>query len=138
MLTFGHNGKEYEFDQNKLDLSEAIAVKVVTGGMTIKAFQIGMQELDPEALKAIVWLAKRRAGEAVKYDGVTFDVVELMSSMKQTTPAGEATETPTEDPTGPPEQIPIPQNPEPTNDGAPSGLTLLDAGPSISPLLPTS
>lgn len=133
MLTFDYDGQTYEFDQNKLDLTEAIAVKVETGGMTIKAFQLGINELDPESLKAMVWLSLRRAGTAVRYADVTFDVVELLSSIKNTDGTADAA-----DPTSPPEVTPTRKNPERTNAGARNGKTPSDAGQLTSVTLPTT
>lgn len=133
MLTFDYDGQTYEFDQNKLDLTEAIAVKVETGGMTIKAFQLGINELDPDALKAMVWLSLRRAGTAVRYADVTFDVVELLSSIKNTDGTADAA-----DPTSLPEVTPTRKSPERTNDGARNGKTPSDAGQLTSVTLPTT
>lgn len=83
MIEFDHDGRRYEFDQNKLDLTEAIIIKETTG-LTIKDFQLGMESLDPFALRAMVWLARRRTGVAGRLLDVTFDCMELILSVKYT------------------------------------------------------
>lgn len=72
-------GQEYPYD-GRLMLAEAMAVKTATG-MGVLQFEDGVRELDPFAVAAIVWIARRRAGERdlaytdVDGDLSTFDFV---------------------------------------------------------------
>lgn len=97
-LFFTLDDTEYEFDQNKLALAEAIAVKVESG-LTIKAFQEGLTEMDPYALKSMVWLAKRRAGIKTRYEDIEFDVVGFSKTLRVEDPAGEQADPPSGQPT---------------------------------------
>src|SRR5947199_5118912 len=115
-LFFTIDGTEYEFDQNKLALSESIAVKKVTG-LTVKTFQEGLGEMDPEALQAMVWLAKRRAGEAVRLQDIEFDVVAFSKSLRNEDAPGEQTD---------------PLSGQPTPTGSNNGMTPSDDAPNTS------
>lgn len=121
-LFFTLDGAEYEFDQNKLALGEAIAVKK-SSGLTVKAFQEGLVEMDPEALQAMVWLARRRAGEAVRLQDVEFDVVAFAQSLRVEDPQGDASDPPS----GPVSPI-----------GLDSGTIPSDAEPNTSEHSPTT
>lgn len=119
-LFFTVGGTEYEFDQNKLALVEAIAVKKAAG-LTVKAFQEGLTEMDPESLQAMVWLAKKRAGEAVRLQDVDFDVVDLCQTMRYEAPEGES-----DPPSG-----------QPTPTGSDNGMTPSGVAPNTSEPSPT-
>lgn len=120
-LFFTVDGTEYEFDQNKLALAEAIAIKKVTG-LTVVGFQSGLKEMDPEALQAMVWLAKRRAGMATRLQDVDFDVVDLCATMRYEAPPDAA-----DPPSG-----------QPTQTGSDSGTTPSDDAPNTSEPSPTT
>lgn len=121
MLTFTVDGDDYEYDQNKLDLTEAIIIKKELG-LTIADYLEGNRRLDPEALKAMVWLAKRRAGEAVKLRDLTFDCMALIGSLKNDPMPGAAEPDP-----------PVSQG-DPT--GSDNGMIRSDGAMSISELSP--
>lgn len=121
-LFFTVAGTEYEFDQNKLALTEAIAVKKTTG-LTVKSFQEGLQEMDPEALQAMVWLARKRAGEAIRLQDVDFDVVALCATLRYVEPPGAETD---------------PPSGQPTQTGSDNGMTPSDAVTSTSEPSPTT
>jgi hypothetical protein len=121
-LFFTLDDTEYEFDQNRLALAEAVAVKVESG-LTIKAFQEGLAEMDPYALKAMVWLAKCRAGVKTRYTDVEFDVVSFAKTLR------------VEDP---PRQLQVvgeqvdPQSGQPTPTGSNNGMTQSAGEPNTS------
>lgn len=122
VLHFTHNGKDYEFDRNKLALTEAISLKKASG-FTVRGFQDGLNDLDPEALQAMVWLAKQRAGEAVRMQDIDFEIYELCGTLRNEEPASEQPD--------PPAAPPIP-------DGSGAGMTPSGGEPSISELLRTT
>jgi hypothetical protein len=93
MLHFVLDDTEYEFDQNKLALFEALAIKKELG-LTVAGMQAGMRDLDPEALIAVVWLSKKRAGEAVRIQDIDFDVMELIGTFRHVQPPGETADPP--------------------------------------------
>ena len=73
-MKFKLEGVEYEFDETKLLVREARELKHYTG-MGLKSFGAGLQEGDADALVGMFYLAKRRAGEAVKW--ADFDEMNL-------------------------------------------------------------
>lgn len=121
-LFFTVAGTEYEFDQNKLALIEAIAIKKAIG-LTVKSFQEGLQEMDPEALQAMVWLARKRAGEAIRLQDVDFDVVALCSTLRYVDDPGVESD---------------PPSGQPTPTGSDNGTTPSGAVPTISEPSPTT
>lgn len=76
-------GKRYDFDENKLRLTEAYALKNMTarpdlgfGGYTVKSWQGALNEMEPDALAFLVWLVRTRAGEQVEFtpEALDFDL----------------------------------------------------------------
>lgn len=70
------DGKTYDHDANRLPVSEAILLGQLTG-MTFKAWQTGLAEMDPVALKGLVYLIKLRAGERPDWASLDFDIASL-------------------------------------------------------------
>lgn len=77
MLKFTLDGVKYVYDDSTLTVKEARVIKKNAGfGLVTwaQALQIG----DPDALVAMVWLAKTRNGEAVRWqDFDNFDLASL-------------------------------------------------------------
>jgi hypothetical protein len=82
LITFKVDGTEYQFDETRLLSVEAVAVKKYTGLAILDFFQ-GCMSGDGEALTALVFLAKKRAGEDVTWQGLldTLDVMALLMSL---------------------------------------------------------
>lgn len=77
MLRFVLDGTKYEYDDTTLTVKEARVIKKNTGFGLVTWAQ-GLQIGDPDALVAMVWLAKTRAGEAVRWqDFDDFDLASL-------------------------------------------------------------
>lgn len=62
IFTFTYGDQKYEWDDDKMSLGEARYVKQVTG-MVGSDFYEAARKLDPDAIMAILVLARRRAGE---------------------------------------------------------------------------
>lgn len=62
MIQFTVQGKPHEVDQERLSIAEAMEIKQATG-LTVRGFLNGLKEYDVEAIVALVWLARSRAGE---------------------------------------------------------------------------
>jgi hypothetical protein len=73
-MRFKIEGKEYEFDQDRLLVREARELKAQTG-MGLRTFSEGLQNGDPDAIVGMLYMSKRRAGEAVKWND--FDELNL-------------------------------------------------------------
>lgn len=67
------DGQTYEFDTATLKVGEMRALKKASG-MKIRDFTEGLSDSDPDALTGLVWLAKRRAGEHIKFDDLDFEL----------------------------------------------------------------
>jgi len=59
-------GQVYEFDGDRLLLAEARELKTFTG-LTPPKWSAGITEGDPDAIQFLVYLAKKRSGEAVRF-----------------------------------------------------------------------
>lgn len=71
-------GDKYEFDENKLMTVEARLIKKNTG-MGIAEWGEAIQKGDPDALIALIFLAKKRAGEAPRWND--FDDLDLINDI---------------------------------------------------------
>lgn len=101
MIKFRVDDTLYEFDETRLLSAEAMYVKKNTG-LTLLEFLNGIQLGEPGALTGMVYIAKRRVGEYVKWAELDeLDLMELLGSI------GRENGTP---PTTPPE--PEPSEPE--------------------------
>ena len=62
-----------DFADDKMPVAEGIALKKVSG-LTPPRLWDGVNDFDPEAIKALVWLAGRREGAEVRYSELDFDL----------------------------------------------------------------
>jgi hypothetical protein len=75
-MKFRVDGRMYEFDQSRITIKEAMQIKVSTG-YGLKAFLEGLEEGDPFSIASIVWLARTRDGETVKFEDVDFNLIDF-------------------------------------------------------------
>jgi hypothetical protein len=66
MINFKLSGEPYEYDDSTLSVKEARVIKKNTG-MGLVSWARGLADGDPDAMVALVWLAKTRAGEAIRW-----------------------------------------------------------------------
>jgi hypothetical protein len=78
------DGQVYEFDQGTLLVSEAMDIQSKTvgtpghpNGLRLVAWQRGLNELDAFAVRALVYLLKKRAGENPDWDTIEFNLAAL-------------------------------------------------------------
>lgn len=95
----------YEFDGDHLLLAEAREIKTYTG-MTLPKWSRGIDEMDPDAIQSLIYLAKKRAGETLRYsdlDSLDFADIDLepMEDESETTEGETATPQQPVDPTPP-------------------------------------
>lgn len=86
MLRFTIDGTKYEFDDQRLLNIEAIALQKTVGFKAPEWFE-GIQAFDAEAVTGLVWLAKRRAGEDVRFTDIVFDLSEFVDTFESDKPA---------------------------------------------------
>ncbi|MEU0039105.1 hypothetical protein [Streptomyces sp. NPDC006333] len=66
MIKLTVEGVVYEFDGDHLLLAEARELKTYTG-MSVAKWSRGIDEGDVDAIQALIYLAKKRAGESLRY-----------------------------------------------------------------------
>ena len=83
-MKFRIGEQEYEtVDEDQLTLSEAVLVHQATG-LGYASFYLALQGDDPQALRAMVWLVRRRRGERdVTLDDVDFKLSDLHVERKE-------------------------------------------------------
>ncbi|MGW4876539.1 hypothetical protein ACWEPI_08285 [Streptomyces sp. NPDC004262] len=70
-------GTVYEFDGDHLLLAEAREIKTFAK-MTVPAWSRGIDEMDPDAIQSLIYLAKKRAGESLRYSDLdTLDFADI-------------------------------------------------------------
>lgn len=116
----------YEFDGDHLLLAEAREIKTYTG-MTLPKWSRGIDEMDPDAIQSLIYLAKKRAGETLRYsdlDSLDFADIDLEPMEDESEAAEEGTATPEQqvDPT-PPGDTGTTQTPGTTDTSAGSPTT---------------
>lgn len=66
----------YDFDQSRLMLKEAMAVKTYTG-LSLQDWMKSLEDFDPPAVAALVWILRTRAGEEVRYSEIDFNLADF-------------------------------------------------------------
>lgn len=86
-LNFTLNGHDYyAVTLDKLSIAEAREVKKFTGVTLHSLVMASAGQVDGDVLAAVVYLAKRRAGEEIDWSEIDrIDVVELAENMSVTT-----------------------------------------------------
>jgi hypothetical protein len=80
VIKFEVDGTKYQFNEGRLLGVEASAVKKNTG-LTIVDFLNGIIGGDPDALIGMVFIAKKRAGEPVKWNELS-ETLEMFALVK--------------------------------------------------------
>jgi hypothetical protein len=65
--------QDYEFDFDALDVTQARHLKRQLG-LTLKQFQDGLADLDPDCLVGLYWLMLHQNGKAVDMNKVNFNI----------------------------------------------------------------
>lgn len=92
LIRFELDDQKYAYDTDTYPLFEARLVKALTG-LNAGAYLRGLGEMDEEALAAMVYLAKRRAGEEPDWDLLgQMDLMPLIQSIGDNREADESAE----------------------------------------------
>lgn len=70
---------EYTLEIDQIDLNQAIYIKVKTG-MSLSAWQQGIRDSDPEAIKALYWLMLSQSSKAVVWEKINCKVLPFISA----------------------------------------------------------
>lgn len=76
-----YDGAEYTLDLDEIDVVEASYIKVKTG-LTLLGLQAGLEQADPDALKALFWLMHKQSGKAVDIERVNFKIMKFIEAIK--------------------------------------------------------
>ena len=82
-LRFTQGGTQYGFDPDTITVFEAIELKKLTG-YTVPAWSEAMGVMDAEAFRALVWFARKRAGDLPpgRYSEFDFPLLEVANSFE--------------------------------------------------------
>lgn len=81
--------KEYSFDLDELDVSQATTIKN-RYHFTLLGLEQGLMTGDPDALRCIYWLMLWQNGERKNIDNVNFKVVKFAAALQEANAAEEA------------------------------------------------
>lgn len=101
-LKFAVNGRDYAVTLDRLSIAEAREVKRFTG-VTLHALMLaGSGQVDGDVLAAVVFLAKRRAGEEIDWAEIDqIDVLTLVETMTIASDTPDSAEPGVSDPPAP-------------------------------------
>jgi hypothetical protein len=97
------DGAYYELDPKQTTVAEALEMEERTG-LGLISFEYAWQDMKPTALKWIAYLAKKRAGETVKWESFSFDLMAMSADLLGSDSEADASD-PTK-PTSPPSEPP--------------------------------
>lgn len=124
MIRVTVEGVAYDFDGDHVLLAEARELKTYTK-LTLPRWNQGLDEMDPDAVQFLIFLAKKRAGESLRYSDLdTLDFADIDLELVEPEPdepenAGEAAAA--TDPTPPPDTGTTPTAAtSPTSDASPT------------------
>ena len=79
-MKINFEGKEFTLDLDEISVSQAKVIKVHTG-QTLKSLGDGMQEGDPDALRAVFWLMHVQSGVSLDIDRADFKIVKFLTAL---------------------------------------------------------
>jgi hypothetical protein len=111
IITF--EGRDWDFRDDKIGIQQAMAMHL-EHGLTLRAWQEGITDLDPRAIQCSYWLMLQQNGEIRPLRGLDFEAIEFMAAYIAALQAEREKEAAEPDPTqdgSPPEGIPTPTSP---------------------------
>lgn len=76
------NDKDYTFNLERIRVSEAKIIKVQTG-YTLMTLEEGLDNADPDALRAVFWLMMVHNGEPVALERVDFEILAFAKALQE-------------------------------------------------------
>src|SRR5664280_199273 len=76
VTTVGLDDGKWEFDERKLELKDAFAIKSATG-LNLKPFMQGIADMDPLCLQGLVWFVQRTDRPGQRLEDINFKIVDL-------------------------------------------------------------
>lgn len=78
--------QEWTFDEENIDLNDAFLIKSGTG-LALRPFLQGVADLDPHCLQGLVWFLRRKTGEQVDINTISFRLADLDVTQADDPPA---------------------------------------------------
>lgn len=75
-MHLNYEGKEYDFDLEEVTVQQARTIKT-SCGLTLLGLENGLEQGDPDALRAVFWLMLCQNGERVDIDRADFKIVKF-------------------------------------------------------------
>jgi hypothetical protein len=88
--------KDYQFDIDEIDLTEAMYIQSNTG-LTVAGMWQGFKDSDPQALRALYWLMLKQNGKTTDISKLNFKVIKFDVALVEAMTA-EQEANPTEEP----------------------------------------
>jgi hypothetical protein len=76
-----YEGETLDFDLEEIDVQQATVLKRRLG-LTLLSLDQGLNEGDPDALRAVYWLMMVQSGKKVDIDEVNFKIVKLANAIQ--------------------------------------------------------
>jgi hypothetical protein len=77
-----YDGTEYDFDVENITLKQAKAIKD-SCGLTLHGLEVGIEEGDPDALRAMFWLMQVSSGVKTSLEDVDFKIVKFSKAIDE-------------------------------------------------------
>jgi hypothetical protein len=80
-VKFSYNKKRYDLDPEQLSVAEGREIKKYAG-MTLKEWQQGLEDIDPDAIAALVYTAVKRSGGEIEWHELDhMNLIDLANSI---------------------------------------------------------
>jgi hypothetical protein len=121
-LTITFEGRDWQYDSDKLDVLPAMAFHSVHG-LTVRAWIEGIQETDPRAFQCAYWLMLQQNGVEKPLKDLNFDLLEFMTAYAEAIMAAAERQ----------KELEAAKEPDPTQDSLLAMKTRKPPGSSTSP-----
>ena len=121
-ITVHFEGRDWEFEDDRLTIAQAMVMHA-EHGLTLRAWQDGIKELDPRAIQCTYWLMLQQNGIEKPLKDLDFDAIGYMGAYVEALQAEKERK----------EALEAAKEPDPTQDSRPATKTPRSPGSSTSP-----
>ena len=94
----GEVAQTWDFDPSRLMVAELGAIEQVTGLSGMTAFGEALNNYSASALRALIWVLRKRSDPPLRYDAVDFAVGDISVEADEAVPKDDDEETPSSEP----------------------------------------
>lgn len=76
------NGEDYSLELEKITVLQAKVIKTSTG-LTLKGLEDALEDIDPDALRALYWLMLVQSGRPIPIERVDFVVMDFAEALSK-------------------------------------------------------